>query len=150
MVPQRRCQRVRATGILVLLLTATFVTPAVGKNISTLPIPQQGKASLTHYDLTLGALASCVRLFSLLVPVLTGLDLLRCGCSTGSTYFPTAALSQAAYGSSLASGPACGQCLNLTLLQTYGATPEWLLNDEQRRNASVVVKITVRLLACTR
>ncbi|GJN89124.1 hypothetical protein Rhopal_002098-T1 [Rhodotorula paludigena] len=65
-----------------------------------------------------------------------------CGCSTNSTYFPTAALSQAAYGSALASGPACGQCFNLTLTETLLADPPWVLNEEQRRNASIVVKIT--------
>ncbi|GAA5956240.1 hypothetical protein JCM21900_006580 [Sporobolomyces salmonicolor] len=91
------------------------------KNISVLPIPSSGNASLTHYDLSLGAVASC-------------------GCSADSSYYPTAALSQAAYGSSLAAGPACGQCFNLTLVQTYGATPEWVLSEEER--VSVVVKIT--------
>ncbi|BGO99473.1 RlpA-like double-psi beta-barrel-containing protein domain-containing protein [Rhodotorula toruloides] len=122
MAPRRRCRPGRAASRLALLWTTTLLRLASGKNISTLPIPQRGNASLTHYELPLGALASC-------------------GCSTGSTYFPTAALSQAAYGSSLASGPACGQCFNLTLLETFGATPEWVPTDQQRRNASVVVKI---------
>lgn len=65
----------------------------------------------------------------------------RCGCSKGASYSPTAALSQAAYGSSIASGPACGQCFNLTLRETFGAVPTWVLSEEQK--VSTVVKIVV-------
>lgn len=72
--------------------------------------------------------SSCPRLYS-------------CGCSTGASYYPTAALSQAAYGSSVASGPACGMCFNLTLRETFGAVPTWTLSEEQQ--VSVVVKIVV-------
>jgi hypothetical protein len=68
----------------------------------------------------------------------------RCGCSKTASYYPTAALSQAAYGSSLASGPACGQCFNVTLRETFGAIPTWTLNEEQR--VSTVVKIVVSFL----
>ena len=64
-----------------------------------------------------------------------------CGCSTGASYYPTAALSQAAYGSSVASGPACGMYFNLTLQETFGAVPTWTLSEEQQ--VSVVVKIVV-------
>ncbi|GAA5911429.1 uncharacterized protein JCM6883_005755 [Sporobolomyces salmoneus] len=91
-----------------------------GKNISTISIPRSGSASLTHTILPLDVITSC-------------------GCSKTASYFPTAALSQAAYGSSLASGPACGMCFNLTLKETFGAIPTWVLSEDQR--VSVVVKI---------
>ncbi|GAA5829077.1 hypothetical protein JCM5353_000888 [Sporobolomyces roseus] len=90
------------------------------KNISTISIPPSGSASLTHTILPLDVITSC-------------------GCSTGASYYPTAALSQAAYGSSVASGPACGMCFNLTLQETFGAVPTWILSEEQQ--VSVVVKI---------
>ncbi|GAA6007896.1 hypothetical protein JCM10207_004916 [Rhodosporidiobolus poonsookiae] len=111
---RRRCA---STASLLLWLAPL----ACAKNISTLPIPASGEASLTHYDFPLGAYGSC-------------------GCAINSTYLPTAALSQAAYGSASAFGPACGQCFNLTLLRTFGATPEWVLSEQQQE--SVVVKIT--------
>ncbi|GAA6027503.1 hypothetical protein JCM8097_007894 [Rhodosporidiobolus ruineniae] len=99
---------------------------ATARNISTVPIPTSGRASLTRHDFPLGAYGSC-------------------GCAVNSTYFPTAALSQAAYASSSAFGPACGQCFNLTLVETVLAVPTWILNEEQRR--SVVVKVTDKCAA---
>ncbi|GAA5970847.1 hypothetical protein JCM11641_004478 [Rhodosporidiobolus odoratus] len=111
----------RFTPLLFLLWATSLPHRTEGKNISTVPILTSGTASLTHYDFPLGAYGSC-------------------GCSLVSTYYPTAALSQAACASSSAYGPACGMCFNLTLVQTVGATPEWVLDAEH--SAAVVVKVT--------
>ena len=99
--------------------------------------PSSGLASLTHYQLPSGYIAAC-------------------GCVPGSTNYPTAALSQMAYGSStsygtvfyswLASsashllplGPACGKCFQLTLLNPVIATPPFKPDVTK----SIVVKIT--------
>ncbi|KAI5123055.1 hypothetical protein M0805_000490 [Coniferiporia weirii] len=78
-----------------------------------------GFASMTHYDLPLDFVASC-------------------GCVPLSTHFPTAALSQMAYGSSTAFGPSCGRCFNLTLLNTFLSDPPFFPNVTK----SVVVKVT--------
>ncbi|GAA5875574.1 hypothetical protein JCM8547_007585 [Rhodosporidiobolus lusitaniae] len=112
------CARTRLAGIAVLLWSTAAVQ---AKNITTVPIASSGTASLTRYDFPLGSFGACA-------------------CNTNSTYYPTAALSQSAFGSSVASGPACGQCFNLTLLQTVFAEPPWVLEEEQRK--SVVVKVT--------
>jgi len=77
---------------------------------------------LTHYDLPLGGYVA------------------SCGCGGNSSYYPTAALSQAAYGSSSSSGPACGQCFNLTLSSAFDASPPYIVNPATAPN--VVVKIT--------
>ncbi|THH04558.1 hypothetical protein EW145_g5436 [Phellinidium pouzarii] len=74
---------------------------------------------MTHYELPLDFVASC-------------------GCVPESTHFPTAALSQLAYGSSTAFGPGCGRCFNLTLLNTFLSDPPFFPNITK----SVVVKIT--------
>ena len=50
--------------------------------------PNNGEATMTHYDLPKDYIASC-------------------GCVGGSTKYPTAALSQMAYGSSAAYGEQC-------------------------------------------
>lgn len=63
----------------------------------------------------------------------------RCGCSTTTSLFPTAALSSAAYGSATSSGPACGMCFNLTLKAAYEATPPFNLTEGDR--PWIVVKI---------
>ncbi|BGP47897.1 hypothetical protein JCM10450v2_003762 [Rhodotorula kratochvilovae] len=123
LAPRPRRRRGTAASASLLLWTTALVRPGACKDIPTLPIPERGTASLTHYDVPLGVVTSC-------------------GCSTNATYFPTAALSQAAYGSALASGPACGQCFALTLSATLNAVPQWVLSEEQRANISVVVKIT--------
>ncbi|KAH0588960.1 hypothetical protein H2248_004741 [Termitomyces sp. 'cryptogamus'] len=81
--------------------------------------PSDGFATLTHYEIPLGFVASC-------------------GCVPDSTHYPTAALSQMAYGSSTAFGPACGKCFNLTLLNTVTADPTFYPNVTK----SIVVKIT--------
>ncbi|GAA5825628.1 hypothetical protein JCM11251_000315 [Rhodosporidiobolus azoricus] len=120
-MPARRRTRSSLSPALSLLLWTAPLSLVEGKNISTVDIPSSGRASLTRYDFPLGGYGAC-------------------GCSRNSTYYPTAALSQAAYGSSMAYGPACGQCFNLTLLETLLAEPTWVLSEEQR--ASVVVKVT--------
>ncbi|KAF8441618.1 RlpA-like double-psi beta-barrel-protein domain-containing protein-containing protein [Boletus edulis BED1] len=81
--------------------------------------PPSGHATMTHYSLPTGFIAAC-------------------GCTPNSTYYPTAALSQMAYGSSTSYGPACGQCFELTLLDAFTANPRFYPNTTQ----SVVVKIT--------
>ena len=81
--------------------------------------PADGTATLTHYTLPDGYIASC-------------------GCTGASTRYPTAAMSQYAYGSSTAYGPGCGRCFNITLLNTYTANPPFFPNVTK----SVVVKVT--------
>ncbi|KAL5528580.1 hypothetical protein ACEPAF_7716 [Sanghuangporus sanghuang] len=81
--------------------------------------PDSGFATLTHYSLPLDSIAAC-------------------GCVAESTHFPTAALSQMAYGSSEAFGPGCGRCFNLTLLNTFLSSPPFFPNVTK----SVVVKVT--------
>jgi len=80
--------------------------------------PDFGPASLTHYDLPTNFVAAC-------------------GCTPESTHYPTAALSQLAYGSSEDYGPACGRCFNLTLLSPVIATPPF--------HPSVVKHIVVKI-----
>jgi len=81
--------------------------------------PANGFASMTHYSLPLDFVAAC-------------------GCIPASTHFPTAAMSQMAFGSSTAFGPSCGRCFNLTLLNTFLSDPPFYPND----TTSVVVKVT--------
>jgi len=81
--------------------------------------PPNGYATMTYYALPTGFIAAC-------------------GCTPNSTYYPTAALSQMAYGSSTSYGPACGQCFNLTLVDAFTANPRFYPNV----TSSVVVKIT--------
>lgn len=81
--------------------------------------PPNGYATMTYYTLPTGFIAAC-------------------GCTPNSTYYPTAALSQMAYGSSTSYGPACGQCFNLTLVDAFTANPRFYPNV----TSSVVVKIT--------
>lgn len=52
--------------------------------------PSAGFATMTHYELPLDYVASC-------------------GCTPSSTHYPTAALSQLAFGSTTAYGPGCGK-----------------------------------------
>lgn len=61
-----------------------------------------------------------------------------CGCTGDSTHFPTAALSQMAYGSSTAYGPGCGRCFLLTLLNTFTTTPPYFPVESK----SIVIKVT--------
>jgi hypothetical protein len=95
-----------------------------------------GPASMTHYTLPLDFVAAC-------------------GCTGESTHYPTAALSQMAYGSSVdygahifiiscrsmlifILGPACGKCFNLTLLNPVIATPMFYPSVVKH----IVVKVT--------
>lgn len=61
-----------------------------------------------------------------------------CGCTGKSTHYPTAALSQMAFGSSNNYGPGCGRCFRLTLLNSYTGTPPFFPSTRP----SVVVKVT--------
>ncbi|EIW82871.1 hypothetical protein CONPUDRAFT_51844 [Coniophora puteana RWD-64-598 SS2] len=81
--------------------------------------PSDGYATMTHYTLPLNFIPAC-------------------GCVTNSTLYPTAAMSQMAYGSSQAYGPACGSCFNLTLVDAFLVSPKYYPNVTR----SVVVKIT--------
>ncbi|KAF9452711.1 hypothetical protein P691DRAFT_756102 [Macrolepiota fuliginosa MF-IS2] len=81
--------------------------------------PSDGLATLTHYTLPKDYIASC-------------------GCTPSSTHYPTAALSQMAYGSSNSYGPACGRCFKLTLINPVIATPPFHPSQVK----SIVVKVT--------
>jgi len=82
--------------------------------------PPDGYATMTHYYIPQGFVAAC-------------------GCTGDSTDYPTAALNQMAYGSSMSYiGPACGWCFNLTLLDAFTANPRYYPNVTN----SVVVKVT--------
>ncbi|KAJ2917786.1 hypothetical protein MD484_g2629, partial [Candolleomyces efflorescens] len=86
---------------------------------SWIQYPPTGLATLTHYTLPQGYVASC-------------------GCTPGSTKYPTAALSQMAYGSSANYGPGCGRCFNLTLVNPVVSTPPF----QPKETKHIVVKIT--------
>ncbi|KAJ3567320.1 hypothetical protein NP233_g6441 [Leucocoprinus birnbaumii] len=83
-----------------------------------LDYPSNGAATLTHYTLPRDYIASC-------------------GCTAASTHYPTAALSQEAYGSNNSYGPGCGRCFKLTLVTPVIATPPFYPPEK-----SIVVKIT--------
>jgi len=81
--------------------------------------PADGFASMTHYTMPSDYVASC-------------------GCTADSSQFPTAAMSQMAFGSSTSYGPACGKCFNLTLLNTFLSDPPFYPPESK----SVIIKIT--------
>ena len=81
--------------------------------------PDSGTATMTHYTLPGGDIASC-------------------GCTGKSTHYPTAALNQMAFGSNTTYGPACGRCFKLTLLNTFLSNPPFYPTVTK----SVVVKVT--------
>lgn len=81
--------------------------------------PPDGTATLTHYTLPEDYIAAC-------------------GCTAESTHYPTAAMSQYAYGSSTAYGPGCGRCFNITLLNTFTSDPPFFPDVTK----SVVIKVT--------
>lgn len=80
-----------------------------------------GIATMTHYTMDVGTIASC-------------------GCTGGSTRYPTVALSALAFGSdgTVGFGPSCGRCFNLTLLNTFLSSPPFYPNPTK----SIVVKVT--------
>lgn len=81
--------------------------------------PADGTATLTHYTLPENYIAAC-------------------GCTGESTHYPTAAMSQYAYGSSTDYGPGCGRCFNITLLNTFLSSPPFFPDVTK----SVVIKVT--------
>ncbi|KDQ27682.1 plant-expansin-like protein [Pleurotus ostreatus PC15] len=81
--------------------------------------PANGFATMTHYTLPRDYVAAC-------------------GCTPSSTHYPTAALSQMAFGSSAAYGPGCGRCFKLTLLNTFLSDPPFYPTESK----SITVKIT--------
>jgi len=80
-----------------------------------------GNASTTHYSIPDNFVAAC-------------------GCAIKSATYPTAAINTAAYQSTSGSGPACGYCFNVSLIEAIEATPPFVLNASVR--PWVVVKIT--------
>jgi len=122
------------------LLCALALFPALAMTIDdTFQYPSSGFATMTHYDLPINFVASC-------------------GCTPASTHYPTAAMSQLAYGSTTSYGPGCGaffpfrsvypyahcafnhlgRCFNLTLLNTFLSDPPFFPETTN----SIVVKIT--------
>jgi len=85
----------------------------------TYQYPSLGFATMTHYGLPQDFVASC-------------------GCTPASTHYPTAALSQLAYGSSDAYGPGCGRCFNLSLLNTFLSNPPFYPPNPK----SIIIKVT--------
>lgn len=83
--------------------------------------PPSGYATMTHYTLPENWIAAC-------------------GCTANSTHYPTAAMSQMAFGSSTAYGPGCGRCFNLTLVNAFTSNPPFYPPQDER--SSVVVKVT--------
>ncbi|KAJ3989906.1 RlpA-like double-psi beta-barrel-protein domain-containing protein-containing protein [Lentinula detonsa] len=100
------------------VLTFFILAPAARAS-EWIEYSNNGFATLTHYSLPLNYIASC-------------------GCTAESTHYPTAALSQMAFGSSTAYGPACGRCFNLTLLNTFLSVPPFYPPVQK----SIVVKVT--------
>lgn len=92
---------------------------AVSPALAWITYSPNGTATLTHYTLPEDYIAAC-------------------GCTAKSTHYPTAAMSQMAYGSSTAYGPGCGRCFKLTLLNTYAPEPPFFPDVTK----SVVVKVT--------
>ncbi|KAH9935522.1 RlpA-like double-psi beta-barrel-protein domain-containing protein-containing protein [Fomitopsis serialis] len=83
--------------------------------------PSSGYATMTHYTLPENFVAAC-------------------GCTADSTHYPTAAMSQMAYGSSTAYGPGCGRCFNITLADAFTSNPKFYPPEDER--SSVVIKVT--------
>ncbi|KAF5370619.1 hypothetical protein D9758_001939 [Tetrapyrgos nigripes] len=86
---------------------------------SWIQYPPNGFATMTHYDLPSGYIASCA-------------------CTGKSTNYPTSAMNQMAFGSAVAYGSACGKCFNLTLLNTFLSDPPFYPPTSK----SIVVKVT--------
>lgn len=114
----------RAPRLLALLLRLALFGIAAAEDV----VPTSGNATLTHYDLPNGYIASC-------------------GCVGYSTRYPTAALNSMAYGSTTSYGPSCGVCYRLRLLSTIFTPPPpegngvlFAWNDASA--PSLVVKIT--------
>ncbi|KAJ6499133.1 RlpA-like double-psi beta-barrel-protein domain-containing protein-containing protein [Mycena sanguinolenta] len=105
--------------VLTVLVFCILYTQVHATNGSWIDYPADGTATMTHYTIPDGYIASC-------------------GCVGDSTQYPTAAMSQMAYGSSTAYGPACGKCFNLTLLNTYTSSPPFFPNVVK----SIIVKVT--------
>jgi len=81
--------------------------------------PPNSHATLTHYTLPENYIAAC-------------------GCTADSTHYPTAAMSEMAFGSSTAYGKSCGRCFNITLLNTFMSDPPFYPAVKN----SVVIKVT--------
>lgn len=100
-------------------LALTIILSIIPRSCAWLQYDPSGTATLTHYTLPLDYIASC-------------------GCTAKSTHYPTAAMSVQAYGSTTAYGPGCGQCFQLTLLNTYTSDPPFFPDVTK----SVVIKVT--------
>ncbi|OBZ67018.1 hypothetical protein A0H81_12803, partial [Grifola frondosa] len=102
-----------------ILAMLKFSTTSATATTDWIQYPADGTATMTHYTLPDNYIAAC-------------------GCTAASTHFPTAAMSQMAYGSSTAYGPGCGRCFKLTLLDTYTSDPPFFPNVTN----SIVIKVT--------
>ncbi|KAF9263302.1 hypothetical protein L218DRAFT_959320 [Marasmius fiardii PR-910] len=91
----------------------------LSQTLAWINYPANGFASLTHYELPQDWVPAC-------------------GCTRKSNHYPTAALSQMAYGSSQAYGSSCGRCFRLTLLNSVTAVPTFYPPVQK----SVVIKVT--------
>jgi hypothetical protein len=99
--------------------------------------PSDGFATCTHYTMPSDFVASCG---------CTGECILSRSqqfskflmCKFLASKFPTAAMSQMAYGSSTSYGPACGKCFKLTLLNTFLSDPPFYPPESK----SIVIKVT--------
>ncbi|EIN11286.1 hypothetical protein PUNSTDRAFT_63586 [Punctularia strigosozonata HHB-11173 SS5] len=105
----------RITSRLLWLLLLCLISPAR----AWIQYASTGNATMTHYTMAEGTITAC-------------------GCTGDSTKFPTAALSESAYGSTTAYGPSCGRCFNLTLLNTFTPDPPFIPDT----HPSVIVKVT--------
>lgn len=83
------------------ILSAGLVVTAISSQVfAWIDYPANGFATMTHYDLPRD-------------------DVAACGCTSTSTHYPTAALSQMAYGSSNAYGAFCINILSSYISPTY-------------------------------
>ncbi|KAF8514234.1 RlpA-like double-psi beta-barrel-protein domain-containing protein-containing protein [Hysterangium stoloniferum] len=102
------------------IFCAFFSVPILAQTVDpTFQYPATGLATMTHYELPVDFVAAC-------------------GCTGSSTHYPTAALSELAYGSTTSYGPGCGRCFKLTLINTFLSNPPFF----PPTGKSLVVKIT--------
>ena len=109
----------RQNEMLIPILLAFVIPNLLQVSAQWIHYPPDGYATMTHYTMPSDYIASC-------------------GCTSQSSLYPTAALSQMAYGSSSSYGPACGYCFNLTLVNTFLSDPPFYPSERK----CVVVKVT--------
>ncbi|TFK54114.1 hypothetical protein OE88DRAFT_1654609 [Heliocybe sulcata] len=95
------------------------VLSALSATAQWIQYPPNGYATMTHYTMPANFIAAC-------------------GCTTETENYPTAAMSQYAFGSSTSYGPGCGRCFNVTLLNTFTSDPPFYPTETK----SVIIKVT--------